>query len=273
MMKIIDEAYNGKPISVPVIDAHSHILEDSVMGWYQSFTSNSDIIALMDHIGIDCIVTAPHSLIMGNMTYSNEVAADAAHEYPGRIYGYISIIPQEGLAEVKRNLDKYSKNSNFIGLKFLSGYHGTLTSVEYNYAFDFAREIGCPVLSHIWTNNPPMKEVEEVVKSRPSLKLLMAHQGGGTAESTDDYVKLMKVYPNLYMEICGSLYNEYSIEEFVEMVGEDRVIYGSDMINLDPRFDFGRVTFSSLEDGVKKKIFAENYLNLIKGSGMGQIYL
>lgn len=272
-MKIIDEAYNSQPISVPVIDAHSHILEDSNMGWYQSFSSNSDIIALMDHIGIDCIVTAPHSLIMGNMAYTNEVASNAAKEYPGRIYGYITIIPQEGLVEVKKSLEKYSKNSNFIGFKFLAGYHGTLISAEYNYAFDFAKEIGCPVLTHTWANDPPMKEVEEVVKSRPNLKLLVAHQGGGMAENTDDYVKLMKIYPNLYMEICGSLYNEYSVAELVEMVGEDRVIYGSDVINLDPRYDFGRVAFSSIEDRVKKKIFAENYLNILKGSSMGQVYL
>lgn len=272
-MNIIDEAYKGLPVSVPVIDAHSHILEDSYMGWYQSFTTNSDIIALMDHLGIDCIVAAPHSLIIESMDYTNKIASEAIVEYPERIYGYISIIPHEGLYQVKKNLEEYSKNSGFVGLKFLTGYHGSLLCPEYSYALDFADEMGCPVLCHIWGNSPPLKEVEEAVRARASLKLVMAHQGGGNANATDEYVKLMKVYPNLYMETCGSLSNEYSMEEIVEMAGEDRVIYGSDMINLDPRYDFGRVVFSPLDDEVKRKLLAENYLKLLKGSRMGQISL
>ena len=62
-------------------------------------------------------------------------------------------------------------------------------------------------------------------------------------------------------------------EEIVDLAGEDRVIYGSDLINIDPRFDFGRVVFSALDDRIKRKILADNFLNLLKGSNMGQICL
>ncbi len=272
-MQIIDEAFAGMPVSVPVIDAHTHIMEYSHHGWYQSFTAISDIIAIMDHIGIDCIVTAPHSLILGDMEFTNRVAAEAAEEYPGRIYAYISILPHEGMKAVKAALDKYAGNDRFVGLKFLPGYHGNLAQAEYDYALDFAEEAQCPVLCHIWGSSPPMCDVERAVKSRPGLKLMMAHQGGGYAEYTDAYGKLMRIYPTHYMEICGSLYNSYSMEQFVDLAGEDRVIYGSDLINLDPRYDFGRVVFSSLDDRIKKKILAENFLRLTEGSNMGKIRL
>ena len=86
-MQIIEEAFNGMRVSVPVIDAHTHILEYYHKGWYQSFNKNEDIIAVMDHIGIDCIVTAPHSLILGDMEYTNGKAAEAAEEYPGGFMG------------------------------------------------------------------------------------------------------------------------------------------------------------------------------------------
>jgi predicted TIM-barrel fold metal-dependent hydrolase len=144
---------------------------------------------------------------------------------------------------------------------------------EYDYALDFAAETGCPVLSHTWGNNPAMAEVERAVKARPKLKLVMAHQGGGNSTITDTYTDLMKNYPNLYMEICGSLYNQYSMEELVEKAGEDRVIFGTDLINLDPRFDLGRVIFSTLSDSVKRKVLAENYLRLLEGSKLGKITL
>ena len=73
------------------------------------------------------------------------------------------------------------------------------------------QRIGCPVLCHIWDNSPPLQEVERAVKTRPAVKLMMAHQGGGYAENTDAYAKLMEVYSNLYLEICGSFENRYSI--------------------------------------------------------------
>jgi uncharacterized protein len=270
-MGIREEAFSGKPVSVPVIDAHTHILEFYKNGWYQSQTSLPEIISLMDHLGINCIVTAPHSLIIGDMDHANETSVEASASFPGRIYCYITVRPQQGLDDVRRTLERYSKNKSFLGLKFLAGYHGPLACPEYDYALDFAAEASCPVLCHTWSNYPSMEEVERAVKTRPGLKLMMAHQGGGTVECTDRLVKLMNAYPNLYMEICGSFHNRYSMEELVEMAGEDRVIYGSDLINLDPRYDFGRVVFSTLTDVIKKKLLAGNFLRLLEGSQMGRI--
>ncbi len=272
-MTIREQGFAGRPIDVPIIDAHTHILGYCYNGWYQSIQTNSEVIALMDHLGINCIVTAPHNLVMGDVETANDTAIAAGEEYPGRIYGYIVIRPQQGLDEIRAMLAKYSASKIFVGLKFLAGYHGPLACPEYDYALDFAAERRCPVLSHTWSNAPTMADVERAAKARPRLKLIMAHQGGGSAEMTDQYVKVMKDYPNLYMEICGSLYNRYSMEEIVELAGEDRVIFGTDLINVEPRYDFARVVLSTLTDSVKKKILAENYLRLLDDSTLGHICL
>ena len=264
---IREEAFAGKPISVPVIDSHSHICPYYNSGWYEALTSNIEVISLLDHLGI----TAPHKLVAGWMKDSNEAADRAAKEFPGRIYGYISICPHEGINAIKDAINNYSKNRNFIGMKFLPGYHGSLACPEYDYALDFANEVGCPVLIHTWSGIPKLNEFERAVKTRSRLKLMVAHQGGGNEKCTDDLIALMKQYPNLYMEICGSLFNQYSIEDMVIMAGEDRVIYGNDMINLDPRYDFGRVVLSTLSYEIKKKVLAENFLNLLKDSQMGKV--
>lgn len=270
-MGIREDAFDGKPVTVPVIDAHTHILEYFYNGWYQSDTSLDNVLLLMAKLGIDCIVTAPHSLIIGDINMANEAALEAAEQHPDRIYCYIAVRPQQGLDSIKHILNKYSKNKHFIGLKFLAGYHGPLACPEYDYSLDFAAEASCPVLCHTWANYPSIEEVERAVRTRPGLKLIMAHQGGGSVECTDRLTALMKNYPNLFMEICGSFRNQYSMEDFVEMAGEDRVIYGSDLINLDPRFDFGRVVFSTISDEIKKKILAWNFISLLKDSQLGQI--
>lgn len=272
-MGIRDEAFAGQPISVPIIDAHTHLLGYYYNGWYQAFNSHQAVIALMDHLGIDCIVTAPHALIAGDMALANRVADEAATAYPGRIYGYITICPQDGLPAVKAEVARYAGNRHFLGFKFLPGYHGPLACPEYDYALDFAAEAGCPVLSHIWGDAPALNEVERAAKQNPRLKLLMAHQGGGSAPMTEAYAALMRDYPNLFMELCGMLYNTCTMEEYVTLAGEDRVIYGSDMVNLDPRYDFGQVVLSPLPDEIKQKILAGNYLRLLEGSQLGRIEL
>ena len=272
-MDIRDEAYMGKPISALVVDAHTHLGPYYQNGWYQvpSETTTAAVISSMDHLGIDCIVTAPHFLIAGMMKTANSAAEAAIAEYPGRIYGYISVCPGEGMDTVKEQITKYGKHPGFVGFKFLPGYHGSLNQPEYKYAAAFANETGAVVLTHTWGNNPPLSEVESLSADYPRMKLLCAHQGGGEAGLSRKLSKIMERCPNLYMETCGSLINSLAMEDFVDMVGEDRVIYGSDMINLDPRYDFGRVVFSPLQDKVKKKLLSGNYLSLLKGSQMGQI--
>jgi predicted TIM-barrel fold metal-dependent hydrolase len=73
------------------------------------------------------------------------------------------------------------------------------------------------------------------------------------------------------MEICGSLDNALPLEAIVELVGEDKVIFGTDAINLDPKYELGKVAFAPLSDETKKKIFAGNYLKLLETSQMGKI--
>jgi predicted TIM-barrel fold metal-dependent hydrolase len=264
-------AFEGKPVDVPVIDAHCHILPYRLNGWYQAFDTTADIVSHLDDLGINCVATAPHSLISGTMEQTNGEALKAATEFPGRIYCYISILPHEGIEEVKKQIDKYSKNPVFIGFKFLPGYHGSLLQREYGYALDFAAEASCPVLCHTWGNNPPIDEFRQQLEKRPSVKFLIAHQGGGSCDCTDRLVALMKDYEDVNMELCGALTNPYSVEELISMTGEDRLVYGSDLINLDPRYDFGKVVFSPISYEAKKKVLAENYLKMLQGSRMGKI--
>lgn len=263
-------ALAGKP--VPVIDMHCHITPFRHGAWYQAFTDTADIVRHMDALGIDCAVTAPHSFICGgDMALANAQAAQAVEAFPGRLYGYIAIVPTEGVDAVARQIKQYSQNRAFVGIKLLPGYHGSLDQPEYHYALDFAAEAQCPVLCHIWRNSPPLDEVSMHMKKRPACKFIMAHQGGGYCDQTDKAARLMADYPNLCMDVCGSFNNGYGVADIVALADENRVLYGSDLICLDPRYDFGRVALAPIADSVKKKLFADNYLRLLEGSQMGRI--
>lgn len=274
-MTIRDEAFAGLPVSVPVIDAHTHLSPYYMSGWYQdpAQTGTQAIVDSLDRLGINCLVSAPHPLILGMMAEANRIVARAADTWPGRIYGYLSICPGEGMDAIKAEFKKYDGDARFVGLKLLPGYHGELSQPEYQYAADYAAEKKAILLTHSWSNSPALADVAKLAADRPDLKVLCAHQGGGAARLSHRLAGYMQDVPNLYMEICGSLINTLSIEDLVGLVGPERVVYGSDLINLDVRYDFGRVVFSTLDDAVKKKILAGNFLRLQANSQMGQIRL
>ena len=272
-MTIREEAFAGKPISCRVIDAHTHLGPSHNNGWHQKYDriGTKETVEDFSLVGIDCIVTAPHPLLPGFMEEANAIAAEAAEKYPGKVYGYISIVPWCGMEAVKEAIRQYGSDPRFVGLKFLSGYHGEILQPEYEYAMDFANEVKCPVLCHEWGDIPKRSGFEEALKTRHEMKLIIAHQGGGSADDTRACAPIIQNHENAYMELCGSLYNQMPVEQIAELVGVEKVIFGTDCIDLDPKYDFGRVAFSPMDDEAKKKIFAENYLRLLETSGMGRI--
>ena len=275
-MTIREQARAGLPLSCPVIDAHTHIGDYQLSGWHQKHdrTDMDSVLSDNARMGSDCMVTIPHPIITGHMQRANEISAETVVRYAGRVYAYIAVVPTCGMDAVRQELKKYATNPAFLGLKFLPGYyHGALTAPEYQYAMDFADEMGCPILCHVWGRDPRHEDIEAALQVRHHMKFIIAHQGGGAARYTDLAVPIVRGHENAYMELCGSMDNAYGVEDIVEMVGEDRVIFGTDGINLDPKYEIGKVALSPLDDEVKKKIFAQNYLRILQDSQMGKILL
>lgn len=275
-MSIRNEAFSGKPLSCPVIDAHTHIGAYQLSGWHQKYdrTPTDKVLEDLARLGIDCIVTTPHPIVQGRMEEANLISAEAMNRYTGRVFAYIAVVPTCGMEAVKKELAHHSKNPGFVGLKFLPGfYHGALTAPEYGYAMDFADEMGCPVLCHIWGEEPRHCDIETALKTRHNMKFIIAHQGGGEEKYTRIAAPIVTGYENAYLELCGSMDNRLGVENIVDLVGESKLIFGTDAINLDPKYELGKVALSPLDDSVKRRIFSENYLALLKGSAMGQIKL
>ena len=111
-MTIREEAFAGLPVSCPVIDAHTHIGPYHMSGWHQKYdrTDTAPVLEDLNRIGIDCIVTAPHPMVQERMAEANKIAAEMAETYPGKVYGYISIVPPCGMDAVKKELETYRDN-------------------------------------------------------------------------------------------------------------------------------------------------------------------
>lgn len=274
-MTIQEHAIRNGKVCCPVIDAHTHIGPYHLNGWHQKCDEavTEKVRNYLVRLGIDCIVTAPHPMVQGWMELANQFAAEMAQRYSGFVYGYISVVPNCGMDAVRQELRRYQSNPQFVGLKFLSGYHGEICQPVYEYAMDFAEEMHCPVLCHEWGNVPDRSGFEQALRTRHRMQLIIAHQGGGSAADTRACAPIVRGHENCWMELCGSLYNQYAVEEIAELTGVEKLIFGTDCINLDPKYELGRVAFSGLTDAEKCGVFAENYQQVLKNSEMGKIEL
>ncbi len=266
-MGLKEEALAGGPLSFRIIDSHTHICSYNYGSWYQYQPELERVISDMDRYGIDVIVTAPHPLVGSYCDLGNKITADAIKRYPGRIFGHIILNPVYGLKEAKELTEKYIEVDGFLGFKFLSGYHGSLLSDTYDYAFSVADELKAPVLCHAWNNSPPISEFRKIAEKFQNLTLIIAH-GGGSRSSYKECIDLANYFPNVFIEICGGIVCDWWFEDIFKAANPDRIIYGSDMINLDPRYDLGRVVFADISEADKKKVLAVNYEAIIRRSQM-----
>jgi len=266
-MELKEKILAGQPLSCRVIDAHTHICSYNYGGWYQYQPELENVVRDMDRYGIDAIVTAPHPLVGSYCDLGNRITADAIRKYPGRIFGYVIFNPAYGMEEARRLTETYAKTDGFVGFKYLSGYHGSLLSEPYQYGFKVADELHAPVLCHTWCGNPPISEFQAIAKKHPNLSLIMAH-GGGSRKTYQECIALAKKFPNVFTEICGGIVCDWWLEDIVKEAGADKIIYGSDMINLDTRYDLGRVVFADIPEADKKKILSGNYDKIVRRSKM-----
>ena len=83
----------------------------------------------------------------------------------------------------------------------------------------------------------------------------MGHMGGMEWKAATERAKEAD---NVYLEICSGFSLRNKIEDAVEAVGAQRVLFGSDMTLLDPASSLGMVLDAEISSEEKKKILYKN---------------
>jgi predicted TIM-barrel fold metal-dependent hydrolase len=102
----------------------------------------------------------------------------------------------------------------------------------------------------------------DVAKRYPEAMLQFPHLGGGG--DWEYMCKAFKGYPNIYVDVGGSNNQEHLVDFAVQSLGEDRVFFGSDNSFYQA---VGKVLSSNLSEAQKRKVFFENYKNVLKRGG------
>ena len=242
-----------------IIDAHVHV--GAAYGAWASSPEN--LIRMADRLGFDKIIASHLLSLHYDMEEGDRELAQIMKRYPGRILGYAAVPTAWWGARGAEHLRRCLEDYGMVGLKVYTQSKGPLNpevmvSINHPHMYpvlEVASEYRVPVLAHI---SP--EDCEALAQAFPEATLLMAHMGN-TAIANGDWHRAIAAAercPNIYLDTCSSTVDMGFIEAAVEAVGAERVIFGSDMLFLNPHVALAKITGAELGEEDKGLILGGN---------------
>ncbi len=265
---ILARSRKGLALDGLVIDAHGHL--GAYMQFYIPRTDAGSIVEVMDRCGVRATAISGMLSICPDYRAGNEMVAEAAHTFPGRFIGYVTVNPNYPAAEIEAELKHWFTHSSWMrGIKIHpSNHHYPVDGPAYGPAFEAARRYQVPVLSHTWGEGEECTLCSPVMFCRlaqeyPEVDFILGHSGG-TPAGYRCAVSSAKAYKNIYLETCGSFQAFGLVEYLVEQVGSERVLFGSDVCYLAQTAELGRVVYAKISCEDKRKILGLNAAKLFR---------
>ena len=244
-----------------VIDAHAH-------NW-SLFADNAFTAECLDRLHQLEAVVMLSNLNGGRyptaeqISESNEATARLREEVGERIipFCYANAVHTENALE---QIERWS-GEGFCGLKFWVSQHAT--DPRTYRVTEAALAVGWPVLYHSYyrphggapgSEAPPM-EVAELARCYPDGQFIMAHMGA----QFEHGLRAVADCPNVAVDYCGSINEKGAYEMGVDLLGPDRVVFGTDLPGGDYYVNAGRILEMDASDELKQKIFADNILRIL----------
>jgi len=254
----------GLPLSdVEIIDLHAHL--GPYFNMHIPAAAPDRMIRLMDLCGIDKTVVSPNLSFSSDFVLANSMMLEAVSSHRGRMYGACSVnghYPKLSVTELNRCF----KNRGVVLIKIHpAGTKCRIDDSRLEAVYEFASKRKLVILSHTWLDDDPYGNQDlfvSVAKGWPDISWIMGHSGGpyGSVHA----VELALKTPNVYLDIALSMCPARQIEFFVQELGSERVLFGTDNPFIDPRPQIGRVGLAQITHEDRVNIFGANARRLIR---------
>lgn len=254
------------------------------VGTKEAWANAEEALEQADRAGI-------HGLVMqgwywndaGLMRMHNDYMAEMVQRHPDRLRAFAAINPMfkdEAIREIWR-----CHEMGFSGVGELgpggNGYD--FEHPDFLAVIDCAESLNLPVnihcgepVGHVYQgkDTTSLAPLPALVMKHPKLKLILAHLGGGMPfyEMNPRY---RGRFDNVYYDMAANplLYHIRSIRAVIDMIGSDRLLYGSDFPLLLYPSKYREMDFTMFVDDLKQnagmtaeewqKVMGSNLLNLL----------
>lgn len=205
----------------------------------------------------------------------NDLVLKVMKQFPDRFTGQLTLnvnYQKESLEEIKRCIGEgmiglklyhqvkindplfYPIIEKFIDLKMIIHMHAhcQLGVAGYRMKYDTGAK----------PNTSIPEDFVDIATRYPEAMFQYAHIGGGG--DWEYACKSFRNHPNIYVDTSGSNNPEHMVDTAVNILGEDRVFFGTDNCYYQ---SVGKILASSLTETQRRKVFFDNYNHILKKSG------
>jgi hypothetical protein len=246
-MRTIPRLYEGEKI-----DAHTHIGDFG--GWANLACDEEELLHSMKLYNVKKSVL---------FYWDNELVRKAVAGHPQKLVGCVWPDPRK--KDARKLVRKALTEWGFKGIKLHPLVHAFLPNDDIVYPImEEARAAKVPVLIH--SGHPPFSlpwSIGELAENFKDVTIVMLHMGHGHGIYIKSALDVAKRYDNIYLETSGMPMHS-KVKEAVELLGEERVMYGSDIPFHDPSVEIGRICASGLPRRQLERVFYTNAKELLR---------
>lgn len=225
----------------PLIDVHAHFYHP-----HAGRTDWADLNAARMRAGERIGITWHVASILGTYghrspTYfpspddvmlGNDAMSEIAAREPTRVRMYATVNPNytsHAVAEIRRCVERGA-----VGVKLLASRRADDPLLDP--IAELAADHGLPILHHIWQHRRqewPSQEISDgadlarLAARHPRATFILAHIGGG-GDWAHTYPAI-RDYPNIYADLSGSGVDRGMLDQALESVGPDRLLWACDL--------------------------------------------
>jgi predicted TIM-barrel fold metal-dependent hydrolase len=204
----------------------------------------------------------------------NDAILEAVHRFPSRLIGFGCVFPGEpdqAVMEIDRCV-----GGGIRGIGELGFYHRGMNHQDCVEMEPICRAISAqkiPLLLHVsetvghsypGKGNTDLREIFRFISSFPEIIIILAHWGGGLI-FYEMMPSVSQVTRQVYYDTAASplLYRKSIYRVACEIVGPDRILFGSDYPLISPRRHMEEIKEAGLGQRTMSKILGDNMGSLL----------
>ena len=238
-----------------IIDAHAHLDADDAFGWADT---PATLLPIMDDAGIAAAVVTTYGDEPGPSD-SLERLREWVRAHPDRLVGFPRIDPRWD--EAVDVFERAMADEGMGGLKL-----HPVSNISSPFAdrtvelLDKAAEFGAPVLFHSGDRVLSLPTEIGEAAARTDATILVGHVGGyfnhrealETARRHENVILESSAFPHLRV-----------LQDAVDELGADRVVYGSDMPPANPKVEIEKIRLLDISEEQRERILYRNSAELL----------
>ncbi len=237
---------------------------------YYNYTEER-VIELEKEFNVSLLICSHCIGIMGSVKKQIGYILEASKKYKDYIYWNLVYDPNRPADSISV-IDQLKDKIFFAGVKIHPVVHETnINDEKYYPLWEYAANNDIVISSHTWspfTDNP--KQVygnpllfSDVLYDYPDLQIILGH-AGGKKNFYKDVFEFAANFENVYLDFSGDCIYPKAYEMAIDIVGENRILFGTDMPMMDIRYHYTSVMLADISDKQREKIFYHNALDLYK---------